>query len=58
MEDEEAPPRGVAHRRARTITRILMILLIGMIVRDIIVRQVRARRQRGRTRRDIAFILR
>jgi len=57
--DQEDPPRDARNPRARTITSILMIMLAGMIIRDVIIRLLaRRRRLRARCRRDIPVVVR
>jgi hypothetical protein len=56
MPEHQQTTREGANPRTRTITTVLMIVLVFMIVRDIFVR--RRNRLRGRSRRDISLVVR
>ncbi len=56
MPDNQPTTHDVANPRARTITTILMIMLVFMIVRDIFAR--RRDRLRAGSPRDISLVVR
>ena len=58
MTESQPTTRGVLPSvRTRTITTVLMILLVTMIVRDIFARR-RAAAAAGRSRRDLSLVVR
>jgi hypothetical protein len=57
MTENQPTTRGVPSARTRTITTVLMILLVTMIVRDIFARR-RAAAAAVRSRRDLSLVVR
>ena len=57
MTESQPTTRGIPSVRTRTITTVLMILLVTMIVRDIFARR-RAATAADRSRRDFSLVVR
>ncbi len=57
MTESQPTNGGVPGVRTRTITTVLMILLVTMIIRDIFARR-RAAAAAGRSRRDLSLVVR
>lgn len=57
MTESQPTTRGAPSVRTRTITTVLMILLVTMIVRDIFARR-RAAAAAVRSRRDLSLVVR